>query len=225
MMGEPPIPHGSEITAPHRTRMSRGDRRRWRKTRSLADVAELTALWLEGAVASQPNYRPNYGPDEETKPLIPMLAAWNRAGFLTNLSQPGVMEECEGGGVLRRQRAAVEGFVDRRNGQLIVDAAIAAKLWVVLDGVTVHGGSSVSRGLGGGVVVTELAGGGHPGCFGGYAPGEWARVAYKECGCLARQEIVESVCLAVIDPVYDRNDVLWPVVNEALVGDRPVKAS
>jgi len=27
----------------------------------------------------------------------------------------------------------VQGFVDRRNGQLIVDAAIAAKLWVVLD--------------------------------------------------------------------------------------------
>jgi len=31
--------------------------------------------------------------------------------------------------------------------------------------------------------------------------------------------------LAVIDPVYNRNDVLWSVVNDALLGDRSVKVA
>jgi len=42
-----------------------------------------------------------------------MLAAWNRAGFLTDGSQPGDLEECAVQGTLGRQRAAVEGYIDR----------------------------------------------------------------------------------------------------------------
>jgi hypothetical protein len=43
--------------------------------------ASLTAQWLEGEIRSEPRYFSR--PDAETAPLIPVLAACNRAGFLT----------------------------------------------------------------------------------------------------------------------------------------------
>lgn len=36
----------------------------WRQARSLPELGELTALWLEGAITSQPGYAPGYGPDQ-----------------------------------------------------------------------------------------------------------------------------------------------------------------
>jgi hypothetical protein len=91
--------------------MSRADRRLWRSARTLADLGELTALWLEGEIASQLGYQPNYGPDEETGELIPTLAAANRAGFLTTGSQPGYPAEFDDKRRLWQQKDAVEGFV------------------------------------------------------------------------------------------------------------------
>ena len=69
--------------------MSTADRQAWEAARTLADLGELTAQWLEGAIASQPAYTPGCGPDPETAPLIPVLACCNRAGYVTNGSQPG----------------------------------------------------------------------------------------------------------------------------------------
>ncbi|MGW1620979.1 DUF6919 domain-containing protein, partial [Streptomyces sp. NPDC002172] len=34
--------------------MSRSDRRRWRSARTISDLGELMALWLEGTIASRP---------------------------------------------------------------------------------------------------------------------------------------------------------------------------
>jgi hypothetical protein len=212
------------INRSYRPRMSRGDRRRWRATRSLADVAAVTALWLEGKVQSQPNYEPGYGPDEETAPLVPMLAAWNRAGFLTDGSQPGDLEECAVQGTLWRQRAAVEGYIDRYTGSRIMAAAIEAGLWVVVDGVTVHGEPFIADGQCWGAVVTEMERQPHT-WFGAHISGEWRDVMYEKCGYAAQKAIREALRLTVIDPEYDRNDVLWPVVNDALLSDRSVKAS
>jgi len=65
-----------------------GGAARWHSARTLAGLGELTAQWLEGKIG----YVPGYGgapPDEETEPLIPVLAAANRAGFVTIVSQPG----------------------------------------------------------------------------------------------------------------------------------------
>ncbi len=62
---------------------------RWRAARTLAGLGELTAEWLEGTIASIPTVVPGYGPDEETAALIPVLAACNRAGYVTTVSQPG----------------------------------------------------------------------------------------------------------------------------------------
>lgn len=87
--------------------MSLRDRRRWHSARTLADLGELMARWLEGEIASRPGYQPHHGPDEETEHLVPVLAALCRTGYVTTCSQPGLAGAGHDG---RRweQRAAVE---------------------------------------------------------------------------------------------------------------------
>lgn len=90
--------------------MTPEDAGRWRAARTLADLGELTARWLEGTIASIPTVMPGYGPDEETADLIPVLAACNRAGYVTTDSQPGEKPGRGHDGRLWTQRAAVQGF-------------------------------------------------------------------------------------------------------------------
>ena len=81
------------------------EQRRWHGARSVQDLANLVACWLEGTISSQPGYQPQCGPDPETTPLIKALTACNRAGYLTFTSQPGL----DDGDF--QQRAAVEGII------------------------------------------------------------------------------------------------------------------
>jgi hypothetical protein len=75
--------------------MSPEDEALWRSARTLADLGELTARWIEGAIASQPGY---FGAaDLESDDLVPVLAAVNRAGFRTDTSQPGELPVLDGG--------------------------------------------------------------------------------------------------------------------------------
>ncbi|MEV5204939.1 hypothetical protein [Streptomyces sp. NPDC053720] len=90
--------------------MSRADRRRWSSARTVADLGELMALWLEGAIASRPGYAANHGPEEETAHLVPTLAALCRAGMITTNSQPG-LSGTGANGLWWEQRAAVECVV------------------------------------------------------------------------------------------------------------------
>lgn len=104
-------------------------RRPWHGCVTLADVAALTAEWLEGGTPGQPGYG-RCGPDPETGPLTAVLAAANRAGYLTDCSQPG-SDETGSDGLRWRQRAAVSGYaadpaaarlieLARRSGELAV---------------------------------------------------------------------------------------------------------
>ncbi|GAB2717317.1 DUF6919 domain-containing protein [Kitasatospora kifunensis] len=95
-------------------RMSRADRRRWRSAASLAELGELTAQWLEGRIESRAGYAPGFGPDAETTEyprLVEALAACNRRGFVTECSQPGLVEVGTDGNWWH-QRAAVGGFTN-----------------------------------------------------------------------------------------------------------------
>ncbi len=120
--------------------MSRSDRRRWRSARTITDLGELMARWLEGEISSRPGYQARYGPDEETEYMVPTLAALCRAGYVTTCSQPGFA----GTGVdgLRwEQRAAVELVVtDPARVHRLVDAACVAGLFIRINDHRLDGG-------------------------------------------------------------------------------------
>ena len=99
------------MSRPDTNRPTFHDRVTWARARTLQDVADRTAQWLEGKLGSQPNYQPNCGPDDETAQLIPTLARANRAGYLTTCSQPGHAATPGFDHALWRQRPAVDGFV------------------------------------------------------------------------------------------------------------------
>lgn len=84
-------------------RMPDEDRERWAPCRTIGDLADASADYLEGKVGSQPAYQPSTGVDDETLPIVPALAAANRAGFYTTSSQPGTYDGFE-------QNAYVCGF-------------------------------------------------------------------------------------------------------------------
>jgi hypothetical protein len=108
--------------------MKRADRRRWQAACTLAELGELTALWLEGRLASQPGYQPNHGPNEETRDLVPVLAELNRAGWLTDVSQPGWGPGAGYDGATWCQRAGLGGFAEPDLADRISAAATAAGL-------------------------------------------------------------------------------------------------
>ena len=67
---------------------SKQDAHLWEAARTLDEMGELTARWLEGTVAFCPS-QPCEGPDWETTDLVPVLAGFNRSGLVTTGSQPG----------------------------------------------------------------------------------------------------------------------------------------
>jgi hypothetical protein len=190
------------------TRMSYSDRLAWKPARTLADLGHLTARWLEGDLASVPCY--DGAPDDETLPLVPVLAAANCAGYVTGASQPGMTS--------RRwvQRAAVQGFAGDAMAARIRDAARAAGLLVVA-----HSPRHLPRWrtryrcrcpvtLAGGQVFTAF--GAH--LSRRFLHGE--RTGYGIC----HPDAVASLCSAwqvtVIDPEWGREGLLWRVLAEGV---------
>lgn len=177
----------------------------WRDARSIGDLGGAMAGWLEGRIASQPGC--STGPDEETLPLVPALARMNRRGYVTTMSQPG-----DGGtaadGRWWEQRAAVEGWISCRNPLLgpFIRQARAAGLIVSAYGP----GRAVgpSRGL----TVSRCGDDPRTG-----AGGRQRRTGLPWIGRHARRELaLHGVALAVIDPVWGRDSVLWPVLDEVI---------
>ena len=65
--------------------MNRRDRARWRTARTLADLDDLTVAWLAGEITETPGH---CGPPAAaTLPCLRVLAAANKAGFVTTNSQ------------------------------------------------------------------------------------------------------------------------------------------
>ncbi|MET9016880.1 hypothetical protein ABZX74_39390 [Streptomyces olivaceoviridis] len=185
--------------------------RRWKTAATLADLGDLMALWLEGKITSWPGYAPGYGPDEETRELIPALAAANRAGYVTIASQPGVDSETGFDGLIWQQKAAVEGFV--RNWDLLralVDTAEEAGLdYEVAD--TLDTGER-------GIVVTLRGGEPHT-SFGGYLDGRTLRHAiWPGIGSAAMDDVFRSVRVTLAAPEYGAAAGIrvWQVLESAI---------
>jgi hypothetical protein len=100
--------------------MNLRDRKAWKSARTLEDLGELTAQWIEGKIGEQPAYHGTT--DIESPEMVPVLAALNRAGYVTIQSQQG--SDGPGyDGAHWVQRAAVEGFASHELAQRIWDAA------------------------------------------------------------------------------------------------------
>jgi hypothetical protein len=182
------------------TGMTAQDAALWRGARTLADLGELTARWLEGSVASVPGTVPGYGPDEETGPLVPVLAAANRAGFVTNFSQPGVDDN---GWV---QRAAVYGFAGAATFLAIAAAAADADLTIIA--ARADGPALDTR-----IVVTTDNGREHT-----WVGDSWSRAEIQDgygdcCSPAAVGALCRAWQITLIDPEWARNDHLWAVLQ------------
>jgi hypothetical protein len=182
--------------------MNRADRKRWESARTLADLGELTALWLEGEIGKAPGY--DGGPAPETQDLIGVLAAANRARFVTCGSQPGLLSEHSD------QRAAVEGFacdsVMRRldclaagDGLLInVQPASRHMSWALSVPVTTAYGATFTR-------------------FGTQLSRRHIRDSCEGYG-VCHRAAVRALCSAwqvtIVDREWGRNDRLWAALAE-----------
>lgn len=185
----------------------------WRDARSIGDLGGAMAGWLEGRIATHPGC--SAAPDEETLPLVPVLARLNRRGYVTTLSQPGCTGTA-GDGRPWGQRACVEGWIAAGDPLLprIIRAARAAGLIV-----TVHG---AGRAVGPRKGLTVSRRGDDPRLgVGGRYGRRHRRAEWRGAGRRARRQLArEGVVLAVVDPVWGRDDVLWSVLDEAMDGAR-----
>jgi hypothetical protein len=194
----------------------------WRSVRTLADLGGLTARWLAGDLGSQPGYAPGEGPDLETAPLVPVLAAVNRAGFVTTGSQPG--GRWVTGGTCWEQRAAVEGLAGPEMAARIRDLAAEAGLTVLA-----RPPGAVPRWrtrYGAGVCVSRISGSRSEEVT-------WFGVVrsrrhlgspvtgYGACGPAAVRAVCSAWQVAVLDPGWGRDDRLWLVLAAAGTGTEP----
>ncbi|WP_331740045.1 hypothetical protein OH749_31210 (plasmid) [Streptomyces albidoflavus] len=115
-----------KFTLPTLPWMSRADRRTWRAARTVTDLGELMARWLEGDIASRPGYEARWGPEDETTPLVPTLAALCRAGYITTGSQPGLTDLGANGGWWEQH-----AWIDL----VVTDRALLDRLVATVDGV------------------------------------------------------------------------------------------
>lgn len=182
--------------------MTDEDAARWRSARTLADLAELTAQWLEGTVDSRYGYY--WRPAPETTPLIGVLAAANRAGFLTDDSQPGVPRDEQG----NAQRAAVTGYATTdtlcKLCRHIADAGLI---------LLAHTPASEGHVQAATVTVTLEEDYSYT-TYGGHVPREVLRDHYGEgFHPEALDALFGAWQVTLIDPEWGRNDVLWPALQ------------
>jgi hypothetical protein len=204
--------------------MSPADARRWASATSLADLGELTALWLEGELGQAPM---NFGPPaEETAELTQVLAAVNRAGFVTDCSQPGMNRPWQGSilswtappGSVWCQCAAVSGFASAETCGLL-ETFVDPELIYGVAGIGAEWPAPTCWN------VTKVGAG-----------GDWLEATWfgepisrteLECqiGPTCSSAAVTALCdarqVTLIDPEWNRNDRLWPLLERfAAAGKR-----
>ena len=180
----------------------------WKNAQSVAELGNLMADWLEGRIPTRPGYC-DTRPDEETNHLLPVLTVVCRAGFVTTNSQPGHPLVRGYDGRMWRQRAFVEGW--------IADAALLNRIRGALKraGMTVVAHGPGSRG--GDCIPLVEADGEIQAAEGDY-PGHrrMSNTDWRDIGRHATNELRRSTYLTLIDPVWGRDDRLWPALAGAI---------
>jgi hypothetical protein len=182
--------------------MSPEEASRWLGARTLADLGELTAQWLEGKIASIPTVVPCTGPDKETIPLIPVLAAINRAGYITNFSQPGIA----GDGWI--QRASVSGFASPVTFAALCGAVAGADLMITAARAGPEDWPTTAP--------VTLSGGGECTWSGGAMSQDAIEDSYGggTCHPAAVTALRKAWQVTLTDPEWGRDDVLWPALED-----------
>lgn len=183
----------------HTPRYTAADWNAWNQARALEELGELTAQWLEGTMPYQPMY--GGGPAPETQTLIPYLAAYNRAGFLTNNSQPGTTPH-DGWA----QRAWVHGFCAAETADQIEAAILDTDLIV---GSTAPGGDNHTR-----ICVTMHNR--QPHTIAGAIDAGYLIEQYRRDIPGALPTLTGAWQIEVIDPQWGRNSLLWDRLARAL---------
>jgi hypothetical protein len=172
------------------------DARYWADARTLRDLGELTARWLEGAIDYQPAWEAAR-PDAETEALVPVLAALNRGGLVTHFSQPGRTTRPDG-----MQRAVVSGFCAEDLVGLLQDATLATDLVLLayppgggLDGLQIPVGTSKGS-------ACTWAGA-------EVGPERIAEYYGPDCHPDALAALRGAWQTTLIDPHWGRDDLLW----------------
>lgn len=196
--------------------MKRKHRRIWQSARTLADLGELTAQWLEGTLPEHPGYL-RIGPDDETLPIADTLAAINRAGAVTISSQPGEIAD-DDVDWHREQRAAVEALIgDPDVVAAYVNPAEHTGIWCFVyqaDRRRFRWRRRPAEERGEIVTTVNYS----PATGFGHRLSE--RFLCGECspfnGC--HGDVLDAVCdawqVTLIDPEWGRNDLLWPLLDE-----------
>jgi hypothetical protein len=180
------------------------DARYWAEARTLSDLGELTARWLEGAIDYQPAWE-SARPDAETEPLVAVLALANRRGFVTHFSQPGANPDP----ARNQQRAAVSGFSTEEGIDRLENTALGTDLVVLA--------YPPGRRLDGHQLPIAMLDG--VACR--WAGAEMSFDAIQEyyrgdCHPDAVTALHQAWQATLIDPHWGRNDLLWDRLQAAL---------
>jgi hypothetical protein len=179
----------------------------WWKARTVVDLGDMTARWLEGRLPYLPAYFGDQ-PAEETEELISILAAINRAGFMTTQSQPGRRLGSKSG-----QRAFVTGFTAEENVQRIERALLPTELVML---ATEPGLETFLR-----VPVTIDDGSAFTWVGWSESADDIDAQYGDDLSPAALIALRAAWCVELFDPKWGRNTLLWPSLLMALtsIGD------
>jgi len=173
----------------------------WAEARTLRDLGELTARWLEGSINYQPAWE-SARPDAETERLVPVLADLNRRGFVTHFSQPGASSGAD------HLRAVVSGF----GTEALISRLEAAALGTDLVVLAYQPGG----GLDGHQIPIATADGEACRWAGAAMSADTITGFYGEDCPHAVASLRDAWQATVIDPHWGRNDLLWERLRAAV---------
>ena len=174
-------------------------RRKWKEAQSFHELCSLTAAFIDGQLP----YMPEWGGssvDAETSPLVPYLAALNRAGFLTTTSQPG--EDFP----KWKQRAFVDGFALEPVARRIARLSLYSDLHIVVSPPGFEVGFHTP------VILRDF----QPHGWAGFCRGTPDDEFGEDCSPAARIALQKAWCVSVVDLAWGREEHLWKELTREL---------